>query len=124
MKVTRKASRWGNWIIAFGCLAFFALYWYLLLVPVQDSYVTRNLLNHTANHPSWVLFALIALLDGFLFGATTMIGFNVGKPRFFGIDYPNGLHLADIIESKSFWIWCAVSVALFELFTMLWIGGI
>lgn len=124
IEITKSKSKWGTAIIVFACLVFFGLYWYLLLEPIQNSYVTKNLLNKTANHPSWVLFFLIGAIVGFLFGATTMIGFNIGKPSFFNIDYPDGLHLHDIIISKSFWIWSICWAGAYILFTMFWIGGI
>jgi hypothetical protein len=125
MTIDSRATKWGYGFIIFGLLIF-ACYWWLLLQPIQNAFVERNLLLMAAGEkpkfPSLFLFIFFGLLVGAVFGVLTTIGFALTKPGWFGIIYQ--AELGDVLEEKGAWIWTAAWAVLFAVFTVLWRGDI
>lgn len=122
MKISEKSAKWGGIMIAFACIVLFLGFWALMLEPIQNAYITKNLVNGTRNRPSAIVFGLLSGCVGFLFGAFTNVGFQLTKAKSFGIAYPD-LGFNNILESKKFWIWSVLWAAAYIFVTLFWWRG-
>jgi hypothetical protein len=124
MKVTKKSATLGGVMIFFACIVFQLGFWALLVEPIQNAFISKNLLNGTHNKPSAIVFGVFAAVIGFLFGAFTNIGNHLTKAKSFNIEYPD-FHFHDIFVQKSFWLWSlAWSVAYVFVVLFWWRGQI
>lgn len=115
----QKKPWWGLPLLIVSALVFLALYFGLLKTVFEEYYVTRNLETGVFKQPPLLLWVLVSLVDGFLLALGTCIGFNIDKPRFFGIQYQR-FAWKQVWKSKAFWAWVAVAEVLVLLFTLFW----
>lgn len=120
--MANNKPNWGNSLMIISVVLFIIGYFALLLTVVQNHYITENLQNGTRNLPPLVPWVIIGLIDGFLLGAGTNIGFNLSKEKTFNTAMPKFTWSA-VLQSKSFWGWCFLCAGLVLLFTMLWRNG-
>jgi hypothetical protein len=122
MKVTKQSATLGGIMIAFACIVFQLGFWALLLEPIQNAFVSKNLANGTHDKPSAIIFGAFAAVIGFLFGAFTNIGNELTKAKAFGIEYPD-LHFHDIFVKRSFWLWSLAWTVAYMIVVLFWWRG-
>jgi hypothetical protein len=125
MTIDKRASKWG-YLIILVAMAIYALFWVLLLEPIQNVYVERNLLllgsGEDPRYPSIFWFGLFSLFVGGLFGFLTMVGFCLTKPGYFNITYQ--AEIGDVVKSKGALIWSAAWALLTFVFMLFWRGDL
>lgn len=103
-------------MVALGCIIYIA-YWAVLLVPIQEQWAGSG------QYPDLVICLIAAVGAGAIFASCTYVGNAFTKNKSFGVKHTR-YSFDDLVKSKAFLWWLAITVGLTIAGTILWRGDL